>query len=123
MSENVQSSVARMMKWRGLAMPPTVLLVSEAILFRTLFFMRIPLSDNLDAAMTLLGWLGVLWAVPLWLVLFGTIYWTGHKAFGPGAGLGYTIMAFVLTFFFGLGVFSIPLMVRSDIRLLLDEND
>ncbi len=34
------------------------------------------------------------------------------------AGLGYAVLAVVLTFFFGVGVFVIPLMVRADIRRL-----
>jgi len=64
----------------------------------------------------------LLWAVPLWFALTWAVFCTGYKAFGPGAGIGYAVLVLVLTVFFGAGVYAVPLMVRADIRQLIDQS-
>jgi hypothetical protein len=95
-------------------MIPTVVLLGLGVLPRAF-----RLGDSLSATLGIVSLAVLLWAVPLWLVLVGAIFRSGRRAFGPRAGLGYAALAVVLTVFFGLGVFAVPLMVRADIQRLL----
>jgi hypothetical protein len=95
-------------------MVPTVLLLALGF-----FLLAIDLDDGLSPAVKLVQLAVLLWAVPLWLALVGAVFRTGQRAFGLGAGVGYGVLTLVLMFLFGLGVFVVPLMVRSDIQRLL----
>src|ERR1700722_15862213 len=113
MRDPVEASLARMMTWRARAIVPTVLLLALGLIPRA-----VRLGDALALACGVASLAVLLWAVPLWLILVGAIFRTGQTAFGVPAGLGYAVLAVVLTFCFGVGVFIIPPMVRADIRRL-----
>jgi len=110
----VGTATARMMTWRAWAMVPTVLPLALGFLP-----LAISLGDGLSAAVRVVSLAVLLWAVPLWLALVGAVFRTGQRAFGLRAGVGYAVLTLVLTFLFGLGVFTVPLMVRADIQRLL----
>jgi hypothetical protein len=95
-------------------MVPTTLLLALGVVARAF-----PLGDHLSAALRLASLAVLLWAVPLCLLSAAAVFRTGQRAFGRRAGLGYAALAVVLTFVFGLGVFVVPLMVRSDVQRLL----
>src|SRR5262245_61554307 len=114
MSDAPEACVARMMTWRSRVIIPTILLLGLGILgvpFR--------LSQGLSTVLGLIELALLLWAVPFWLILIGAIFRTGQIAFGFPAGFAYAALALVLTFFFGIGVFVVPLMLRADVRRLL----
>src|SRR5262245_30747522 len=110
----MEASLTRMMTWRVRAMAPTILLLALGFVP-----LACPLGDGLSSAFALVTLLVSLWAVPCWLILVAAVYQTGRTAFSPHAGLVYAALAVVLTFFLGLGVFVVPLMVRADIQRLL----
>jgi hypothetical protein len=101
-------------------MVPTILVLIPAVLLPALGFLQRGLQGNLSTTLSLVGLAALLWAGPLWLILVAAVFRTGQRAFDARAGLGYAALAVVLTLFYGLGVFVVPLMVRADVQRLLD---
>jgi hypothetical protein len=114
-----------MMKWRERAMVPTIVLLTLTLLQMPLNFIRssFPPAETVSTVVGLLSLVMLLPAGYLWVMLVGSVFEVGRRAFSIRAGLGYSILAVALIPFFGSGVFLVPLMVRSDIIRLANLGD
>jgi len=117
MASDVTRQIGTMMKWRTRALPVIVLLLG----LNLLELANLPIAA-LSPLLGLLSLIVLLPAAVLILMVWAMIFQAGWSAFGWPAGLGYTVIAVLLTPLFGLGIFVVPDMIRLDVRRLLGDD-